>query len=151
MTGRLLAIAKKARKRAPMEELDRTAISAQAGIAGDYRGRPGRRQVTIMFAEDWKAAVAGLDPAAPWAIRRANLLVEGLRNPQALGGILAIGPIMFLITGETQPCIRMDEQLPGLQNALRSCWRGGLTAQVMSDGEIAVGDAVEWLRQPSRG
>jgi MOSC domain-containing protein YiiM len=148
MTGRLLAIARKARKRALMEELDQTAISAQAGIAGDYRGRAGRRQITILFLEDWKAAVVGLDPGAPWTIRRANLLVEGVRNPQALGGILAIGPIMFLITGETQPCFRMDEQLPGLQEALEPDWRGGLTAQVMSDGEIAVGDVAEWVARP---
>jgi MOSC domain-containing protein YiiM len=128
-----------------MEELDRTAISAQAGIASDYRGRPSRRQVTIVLAEDWTAAVAGLDPAAPWTIRRGNLLVEGVPNPRAAGGILAIGQIMFLITGETEPCFRMDEQLPGLQDALRPGWRGGLTVQVMSDGEIAVGDQVEWL------
>lgn len=132
-----------------MEVLERTAISAQAGIAGDYRGRPGKRQVTILFAEDWKAAVADLDPDAAWTIRRANLLVEGVANIRAPGSILAIGEIMFLITGETEPCIRMDEQLPGLQEALRPNWRGGLTAQVMSDGEIAVGDAAEWLRHPT--
>jgi MOSC domain-containing protein YiiM len=148
MSGRLFAIARKARKRAPMEELERTLISAQAGIAGDYRGRPGRRQVTILLAEDWKAATAGLCPAAPWTIRRANLLVEGVSNPRAAGGMLSIGPVMFLITGETEPCFRMDEQLPGLQEALRPNWRGGLTAQVMSDGDIEVGDVAEWVSRP---
>jgi hypothetical protein len=53
MTGRLLSIARKARKRAPMEELGRVSVSALAGLDGDYRGRLGRRQVTILFAEDW--------------------------------------------------------------------------------------------------
>jgi hypothetical protein len=91
MTGHLLAIARKARKRAPMEELERTRISVQEGLQGDYRGKPGRRQITILFAEDWKAAVAGLDESAPWIVRRSNLLVAGVANPKIAGGVLAIG------------------------------------------------------------
>lgn len=131
-----------------MEELGQVGVSALAGIDGDFRGHPGRRQVTILFAEDWRAAVAGLDPAAPWTIRRANLLVSGVVNPRAPGRILAVGPILFLVTGETTPCVRMEEQCAGLRAALSPDWRGGVTAQVMSDGEIAVGDVAEWASKP---
>ena len=144
MNGRLVSIARKARKRASMEELAASRVSAAAGIEGDYRGRPGRRQITILFAEDWAKAVAGLDPAAPWTIRRANLLVEGFANRRQPGGILCVGSALFLVTGETEPCVRMDQQLPGLLDALKLDWRGGLTAQAMTDSEIAVGDAVRW-------
>jgi MOSC domain-containing protein YiiM len=147
MTGRLLSIARRAAKRAPMEELKQVAVSTTGGIEGDFRGKPGRRQVTILFADDWKAAVANLDPKAPWTIRRANLLVTGVTNPQAAGKVLAVGDVHLLITGETQPCFRMDEQLNGLHEALRPDWCGGLTARVIADGKIAVGDGVEWLEK----
>lgn len=144
MTGRLLSIARKAKPHAPVEELRTAKVSPLAGIEGDFRGRPGKRQITILFAEDWKAAVADLDPSAPWTIRRANLLVEGLANPKAPGGILAIGSALFLVTGETTPCSRMEAQLTGLRAALKPDWRGGVTAQAMSDTEIAVGDEARW-------
>jgi MOSC domain-containing protein YiiM len=144
MTGRLVSIARKAKPHAPVEELRTAIISAAAGVEGDFRGRPGPRQITILFAEDWKAAVANLDPSAPWTIRRANLLVEGIPNPKAPGGILAIGGALFLVTGQTTPCSRMEAQLAGLREALKPDWRGGLTAQAMSDVEIAVGDEACW-------
>lgn len=144
MAGRLVSIARKARSRQPIEELKRVGVSVALGIEGDYRGRPGRRQITILFAEDWASAVADLDPSAPWTLRRANLLVEGVANPKSPGGILSVGSVLFLVTGETTPCNRMEQQLAGLFHALKPDWRGGVTAQVMSDGELATGDPVKW-------
>ncbi len=85
------------------------------------------------------------DPGAAWTIRRANLLVSGVANPRAAGGLLKVGPVLLKITGETQPCVRMDEQLPGLWKALEPDWLGGLTAMVREGGEIAVGHEVAWV------
>lgn len=150
MTGRLVSIARKAKPHEPVEELRAATVSAASGVEGDFRGRPGPRQITILFAEDWKAAVANLDPSAPWTIRRANLLVEGVANPKAPGGVLAIGDALFLVTGETTPCSRMEAQLAGLREALKPDWRGGLTAQAMSDCRIRVGDPVDWSFSPAR-
>lgn len=145
MTGRLEAIATKAAKRAPLVSADRANVSIAAGVAGDFRGKQKTRQVTVLFAEDWAAAVAGLAPATPWTVRRATLLVSGVRNPQRVGDVLAIGDVRLLVTGETQPCLRMDEQLPGLWDALRPNWRGGVTAKVMAGGDILVGDTASWV------
>lgn len=144
MTGRLAAIAVKSKPREPMKELLRAKVSLQAGIEGEFRGRASGRQITIVFAEDWRAAVTGVDPDAPWTLRRANLFLEGIVNPQAPGGILAVGPVLLLVTGETTPCSVMERQLSGLREALKPDWRGGVTAQVMSEGEIAVGAPVFW-------
>jgi MOSC domain-containing protein YiiM len=38
----------------------------------------------------------------------------------------------------------MDEALPGLREAMARNWGGGVFAEVLDDGEIAVGDQVEW-------
>jgi MOSC domain-containing protein YiiM len=145
MTGILRGIAIKAVKRAPMEVLDRASVTVAGGVDGDFRGKMRGRKVTVLFAEDWARAVAGLDPEAAWTVRRANLLVAGVANRRRAGGVLAVGAARLKITGETTPCVRMDEQLPGLQAALAPDWLGGLTAMVAEGGDIAVEDAVWWI------
>nr|MBA3897922.1 MOSC domain-containing protein [Sphingomonadaceae bacterium] len=53
MIGRLLGIARRPRKLAAMETIDRVAVTCASGVAGDHKGRviPGRqptRQVTVL-------------------------------------------------------------------------------------------------------
>jgi MOSC domain-containing protein YiiM len=38
----------------------------------------------------------------------------------------------------------MEEIAPGLQAAMRPDWRGGVFAQVLTDGVIRVGDRIDW-------
>ena len=127
-----------------MLEAEHAAISAAAGLAGDFRGAPGERQVTVLFARDWAAACAELGETRVWTIRRANLLVDGLANPRAAGGVLMIGEVELAITGETKPCANMDRQWPGLTAALTPDWRGGLTARVLRGGEVRLGDGARF-------
>lgn len=138
--GRLIGIAWKEKPRQPMHEAAHTMITPEAGLAGDFRGSLGERQVTIVFAQDWAEACAALGDTRSWTIRRANLLVEGLINPCADGGVLKIGDVELAITGETKPCSNMDRQWPGLTAALSPDWRGGVTARVLKGGEVRVGD-----------
>ena len=44
--GRLSGIARREKKRAPMETLDSAEISMETGVADDSRGKQGKRQVT---------------------------------------------------------------------------------------------------------
>jgi MOSC domain-containing protein YiiM len=143
MAGRLVGIARRGRSRAPMEALPAVAISVAAGLEGDARGRPGRRQVTVLAREDWAAAMRDAAGSLPWTARRANLLIEGLALADCTGAELRIGKTVRLrISGETDPCARMDAALPGLRAALTPGWRGGVTCRVVADGEVAVGDPV---------
>ena len=146
--GRLLGIARKARPRGVVETVERATVGLRTGIEGDHRGvlKPngrGRRQVTAMALADWRAALSDLgEPAIAWSDRRANLLIDGLDLPRERGALLRVGDAIFEITGECDPCRRMDSVAPGLEAALAPDWRGGRTMRVIAGGAIAIGDPV---------
>ena len=148
--GRLIGIARKARKRAPMEELERVRIAVEGGIEGDHRRHMRRRSVSVLAREGWDAALADLDPQAdlPWTCRRANLFVEGVALPREICARLQIGPVLLEVMDETWPCARMEEEHPGLCKALIPDWRGGVVCRVLAEGEVALGDAVEAMPSP---
>lgn len=146
--GRLGGIARHDRPRGPIETLSRVRVTEGEGVHGDNRGalRPGKtgkRQITLIEAESWAAALAELDIDLPWHVRRANLMVQGLRLPRSPGAIIAVGDTLRIrVNCECDPCSRMDEIAPGLKAALLPDWRGGVCGKVISDGEIAIGDEV---------
>ncbi|MGR6328108.1 MOSC domain-containing protein [Sphingomonas sp. XXL09] len=154
--GVLAGIARHAFPKAPMELVDHVDVTVDGGLHGDFRGavKPGgrgRRQVTLMEAGDWAAAMAELDHAIPWQERRANLLVEHLDLPQTAGTLIGIGAEVVLeITVECDPCSRMETIATGLKAALTPDWRGGACSRVRRGGRIAVGDPIHIL-DPSQG
>lgn len=142
----LIGIAWREKPRQPMLTGSETLITPEAGLAGDFRGAPGRRQVTVLFEEDWLAACAELGEVRDWTIRRANLLVRGLKNPCAAEGRIVIGAVELQITGQTDPCNKMDQQWEGLRAALTPQWRGGVTTRVVQGGPIRLGDQAALVR-----
>lgn len=140
--GRLIGIATRARSRAPMVETTEAEITATAGVRGDFRGKPGKRQVTVLSAADWAAACTALGSELPWTTRRANLLVEGVGLCETVGATIQIGDVTLEVTGETDPCERMEEASLGLRAALTPGWRGGVCCRVVAGGAIRVGDPV---------
>ena len=141
MQGKVLGVARRQRTRGPMEQLPSAAVTVQAGVEGDLRGALKDRQVTVLAHESWQAACNDLGSELPWTTRRANVLVEGLTLAEQTGKTIRIGEVTLLITGETDPCVRMEEQAAGLRDALAPEWRGGVTCRVTAGGSIAVGDA----------
>ena len=147
MIGTIAGIARHARPKTAMETLEQATVTLEGGISGDFRGgmrgKPYKRQVTLMERVDWDAAMSDLGLHLPWQERRCNLLVEGLDLPQRAGARLTIGSHVVLeITGEDDPCSRMDAIAPGLEAALTPDWRGGACARVISGGPIAIGDTI---------
>lgn len=138
--GTLRGIATRSAPRASMDEVTAASITTESGVDRDTRGKPGRRQVTVMTCNSWEAACSTLGTGPlPWTTRRANLLVEGIELKGKIGYDLRVGDAVLTITGETRPCGRMDEAHPGLMAALRPDWRGGVTSRVTRAGNVAVG------------
>lgn len=139
----VLAIAMRAKPRAAMQTTDRVQLSIERGIDGDFRGGQKGRQVTVLSQSAWNKACAELDTELPWTTRRANLLIDGIEfGENDLGKTLRIGEVELVVTQETDPCSRMDEQHPGLTAALLPDWRGGVCCDVVTPGAIEVGDPV---------
>ena len=144
MTGRIIAMARHGKSRAPIEEISTAKVSVPAGIEGDLRGTSRQRQITILAAEDWRQAVEEVgEPDLAWTTRRANLLVEGIALPRTIGSRLQVGAVTLEVRGETEPCDRMDAQCDGLRAALTPEWRGGIFCTVIAGGVISIGDSVE--------
>lgn len=141
--AKLLGIAIKPHGETEMVELSSAAMSCERGVEGDSRGKPGKRQVTLMSLADWQAACNELGIERHWTDRRANLLVDTLPLEQTIGQQINIGDAILEITGETDPCHRMENLHAGLFNALAKSWRGGVTCRVVAGGELSVGDEVQ--------
>ena len=126
-----------------MDPVDRATALQGSGLNGSAN-RSRFRQVTIIEQELWDTMMRELGANVSPSTRRSDLMVSGISLANSRGRVLRVGAVLLLIGGETRPCERMEEALPGLQMAMRPDWRGGVFAQVMNDGQLAVGDPVAW-------
>jgi MOSC domain-containing protein YiiM len=141
--GQLAAIWIKRAHRGPMDSVETGRLVAGRGLAGNAdQGR--RRQVTLIEREVWERLMAEVGGSIPPAARRANLMVSGIQLAESRDRVLRVGTCRLRIGGETRPCERMDEAWPGLRGAMGRYWGGGVFAQALDDGEIALGDEVAW-------
>jgi MOSC domain-containing protein YiiM len=126
-----------------MDAVERARAISDRGLEGNV-DQGGARQVTLIEREVFDRLRDELSPAVDPAHRRANLLVSGVRLMETRGRVLQVGPVRIRIRGETRPCERMNEAVPGLRDALDPDWCGGVFGVILDDGEIGVGDPVTW-------
>ncbi|MDH3253926.1 MAG: MOSC domain-containing protein [Acidobacteriota bacterium] len=143
MTGKLVTIWIKSGKGQPMNPVMTARAVAGRGLLGNpHQG--GTRQVTLLSVDAWRDVEKELETSLDPALRRANLLVDGLDLENSRDKIVVVGQVPILIRGETRPCKLMDEAHRGLRESLSPGWRGGAYGEVLADGELRVGDPVCW-------
>jgi len=146
MSGRVEAIWIKRAIRGVMDPTLEASFVAGRGIDTDANfGRT--RQVTVIEKEVFDRLRRYLPEATP-DMRRANVMVSGVRLAESRGRVLRLGNVRIQIRGETRPCERMDEQCDGLRMALETDWGGGAHGIVLDDGVVRVGDVAE-LESPA--
>lgn len=145
---KLEAIAIREKSKTVMAELAEVNVSITKGLAGDARGNPGKRQVSLLSLEQWRMACNEVGSKLPWTTRRANILVSGVQfGPQHLSQIVCVGDLRMRVCAETDPCIVMERAKKGLFNALKPDWRGGVLCEVLSPGDIKVGDEITFFNE----
>ena len=126
--------------RKPMKEVDRARVITGQGIEGDRHlkedGSRSRRQILLMDRETLG------DFSLDDGIIRENITVLGMDFASLeAGDRVSIGEDVVLeITGECEPCARMDEIRSGLQHELDG--RRGMLAYAENGGLISVGDVI---------
>jgi len=117
------------------------AVFDEGGIEGDaHRGVGSIRHVLI---EDQEVLdVLDLEPGQV----KENVTIRGVDvHSLPFGTRLVIGDVVLELTKESNPCSRMEEIRPGLQEELQG--RRGIYAQVISPGRVRKGDTVH-VRAP---
>ena len=141
--GTIEAIWCKLSRGGAMEPRQTAVLVKSQGLDGSAN-QGGARQVTVISREAWAAALNDLGTEVPPIARRANLMVSGLDLRESVGKTLRLGGCRLRIHGETWPCAQMEAAQPGLLEALKPDWRGGVFGEVLEGGEIARGVSASW-------
>jgi MOSC domain-containing protein YiiM len=122
-----------------MDERERVQAIEGHGLEGCAHARAGtKRQVLFASAEHLEAL------GVEYGRIRENFTIEGADvHDWPVGQRVRLGGAEFEITMVCDPCSRMDEIRPGLQQELDG--KRGMLARVVRSGEVAAGDEVQLL------
>lgn len=142
--GKVIWIGLRPKRQEEVVAVQSAMLLAKRGIEGDHyqTSRDGARQVTLISAEEIAAIASylGRDAVAPEILRR-NLVVRGINLSALKGRQFSIGAAVLEYSGPCAPCSHMEAALgTGGYNAVRN--HGGITARIVSGGQVCVGDAV---------
>jgi MOSC domain-containing protein YiiM len=109
------------------------------GIVGDRYGQA--RDLTLIEAEALEAFLADTGVELSAAESRRQVLTRGIRLNDLVGERFAVGGVECVGQELCEPCDHLQGLTrPGVLRGL--VHRGGLRADIVSGGRIAVGDAV---------
>jgi hypothetical protein len=152
-TGTVAAIYIAPSAGAPAEGLSRARVVAGRGVEGDryFKGggtffeqhKPGQ-DLTLIEAEALEALAAEHGIALGPGGSRRNVVTRGVDLNALVGRRFRVGDIECVGDRLCDPCSHLQKVTqPGVLKGLVE--RGGLRADVLADGQIAVGDTLEEL------
>ena len=132
------------RTRQPTQRLETVSAVTGAGLQGCRHSKPGNER-SIVLVEAETLDELGLEAGEI----KENITTRGIElRGVTPGSQLQIGEgVMLEVTGPCDPCRRMEEIRQGLQADLQG--RRGITARVLSGGQIRLGDSIT-LAKPGR-
>lgn len=142
-SGKLEWIGLSSARLATIQPVESATVQIGTGLDGDHHALSGRskRQVTIIQSEHLTVVGQLLQKAVEPGDVRRNLAVSGINVLALKNERFRIGEVVLEGTGACNPCSRMEQNLgTGGYNAMRG--HGGITARVISGGEIRLGDEV---------
>jgi hypothetical protein len=133
--GKVANLFRKPGHRLPMDAIEEIRAVADKGLMDDASFGRGKRQVLLVDRK-----VLEQFQLKPGDVRE-NITIQDLDLASLpVGARLAIGSSLLEITSICEPCNRMDEIHPGLQQAISG--KRGVLACVIRGGLIRVGDHV---------
>jgi len=145
MTGHVVEINIAPRKHELPQPVERVAAHAGKGLEGNRYyfndGAEAGRAITLIEAEAiaGMAAEHGIEITA--AESRRNVLTQGVKLNELVGKRFRVGDVECVGVELCHPCTTLEGLTkPGVIKGLVN--RGGLNADIVTDGVIAVGDEV---------
>src|SRR5918994_2327953 len=124
--------------------IERVRALAGRGLEGNryfYDQAPSGRALTLIAAEAIEAFQAETGIPLTAAESRRNVLTRGIDVNELVGKRFRIGEIECVGVELCEPCAHLESLThPGVVKGM--VHRAGLNADILTDGEIAVGDAV---------
>lgn len=152
MTGRVVGLFTTPGESQPMVSHDRIGALAGAGLAGDryalgvgfYSSRPlpgGARELTLIETEALDEIERETGIRLEHLESRRNIVTSEIRVHDLIGKQFTIGEVLCEGVRDCPPCEHLVE-LTGKEVLKAMAYRGGLRANILTSGEIAVGDAI---------
>ncbi len=124
-------------------EGDRYFLESWPRLGSDERGTMVRKELTLIEAEtiDDVGRVLGLQ--LPYVTFRRQIVTRGISLAELVDRELTVGEVVIRGVKLDEGCTHLEEVagVPGLLEALAR--RGGLRAQILTEGIIRVGDPVQ--------
>jgi len=131
-------------KNAPTRDVAVVEAIAGEGLEGDRNRKPNRSpgaQLTLIEAEHIEAFARATGYAMRLEQPRRNVVTRGVRLNDLVGKRFRVGDVECRGVELCEPCTTLQGMTkPGVIKGLAH--RGGLNADILSDGAINVGDAV---------
>jgi MOSC domain-containing protein YiiM len=146
MAGKVEAIFVCPQKRELPQPVERVRAGAGQGLEGNRyywpnRNAPPGRAVTLIAAEAVEAVAAEGQVTVSAPATRRNVLTRGIDVNELVGKRFRIGDVECEGVELCEPCTTLESMTqPGVIKAF--VHRCGLNADILSDGEISVGDSV---------